>query len=190
MTASRYDVDIVEAVPEARFELIGHHAQRNAALQAAGLPVPSAARFIARAGGVRVAWVGPRRVIICAPVLDAGRIRTLASAAIPAASSTILADITGSTVTFVLSGRDVVDVLAQGIAYDVSTAHFSAGSILTTEGWGVGLVLELDGEQVRVTVDTALAAYVQNCLCTAAGLPAETAPGIMRSPPPALLVRR
>ena len=190
MTASRYDVGILQVPAEARFELAGRRAELEAALTAAGLPIPLTAKTIARSGGVRVAWVGPRRWLICAPLSAARDMRTALSEAIAPGSSSMLADVTGSTVTFVLRGADIADLLAQGIPHNISIASFPAASILATEGWGVGLLLERDGEQVCMTVDVALAAYLSNCLHAAAGQVADSLPGVMRAPPPAIVVSR
>ena len=190
MTASRYDVSIVQLPAESRFELAGHSAELGAALRAAGLAVPTAAKAIAASGDVRVACVGPRRWLVSAPLSAARDIQTALSEAIPQRSSSLLADVSGSTVTFLLRGTDIAQVLEQGISHDLSIASFPAESILATEGWGVGLLLERDGEQVRMTVEAALAAYVRNCLYTAAGQAADTLPGVMRAPPPAITVSR
>lgn len=187
MTASRYDVSITREAPAARFEMAGRGAALTEALHRAGLPVPTAPKAIATTdGAIRVAWIGPRRMLIGAPLTAADIVRTAMMRAIPAASSAMIVDVTGSAVTFQLQGRDIADVLAQGVAHDLSMQHFPAASILATEGWGVGLLLERDTDRVRVTVDTALAAYVENCLRTAAGQAAETLPGTMQAPPPAI----
>ena len=190
MTASRYAVSIEQLPAEARFELAGHNADIGAALRAAGLPVPPAAKAIARRGDVRVVWVGPRRWLVCAPVSAGPGVLTALSEAMPQKSSALLADVSGSTVTFLLRGTDVAAVLEQGISHDHSIANFPAESILATDGWGVGLLLEHDRQQVRITVDAALAAYVKNCLCSAAGQIADTLPGVMRAPSPAIAVPR
>ena len=190
MTAARYDVGIEQVPAESRFELAGNGADIGAVLRAAELPVPKAAKIIARRGDVRVASVGPRRWLVCAPLSAAPDMLTALSEAMPLKSSAMLADVSGSTVTFLLRGTDVAEVLEQGISHDLSIASFPAEAILATEGWGVGLLLERDGEQVRITVDVALAAYVKNCLCSAAGQIADTLPGVMRAPPPAIVVLR
>ncbi len=190
MTVARYNVSPIEMVAEARFELAGNSVEADAVLNAAGLPVPSSARAITKRGNVRVAWVGPRRWLVSAPMSSAKEIDAALSRAIPQPSSFIAADVTGSVVTFLLQGRSIEDVLAQGIAHDLSLASFPAEVMLATEGWGVGLLLERDGASVRVTVDNALAAYVSNCLRTASGQASEVLPGVMRAPPPAIIVSR
>jgi heterotetrameric sarcosine oxidase gamma subunit len=190
MTAPRYAVEIVRLPLEARFELAGHRAEIDVALQAAGLPVPAAAKATSRSKDARVAWVGPRRWLICAPQTAAKGIGMAVSEAFTQSSSSMIVDVTGSVETFLLRGADVAAVLEQGIAHDLSTACFPAATILATEGWGVGLLLERDGEHVRVTVDIALAAYMTNCLHTAAGQETDARPGVMRAPPPPLVVSR
>ncbi len=190
MTNSHYDVSILQEPTEARFELVGHGAELTAALLTAGLAVPKATRAVARSGDVRVAWVGPRRWLVCAPLSASRDLQTVISEAIPQSSSSLLADVSGSTVTLLLRGTDVAEVLAQGIAHDLGLASFPAASILATEGWGVGLLLERDGEDMRITADLALAAYVSHCIRTAAGQVADDLPGVMRAPPPAIAVAR
>jgi heterotetrameric sarcosine oxidase gamma subunit len=190
MTTARYDVSISQAPAAARFELAGQCAEIPVVLRAAGLPAPLTAKTVARSGDVSVASVGPRRWLICAPLTAARDIQKQISEALTRDSSVLLADTTGSTVTFLMQGSGVVEVLAQGIAHDLSVGGFPAESILATEGWGVALLLEQTGGQVRLTVDTTLAAYVRNCLCAAAGQTADTLPGVMRAPPPPIDVSR
>jgi heterotetrameric sarcosine oxidase gamma subunit len=190
MTTARHNVSISQLPAVARFELVGHRTEITAVLRAANLPVPLAAKAVARSGDFSVASVGPRRWLISASLDSARDIHKQISEALARNSSALLADTTGSTVTFLLQGPGIVEVLAQGIAHDLSAGSFPAESILATEGWGVALLLEQDAGEIRLTVDTTLAAYVRNCLCTAAGQNADTLPGVMRTPPPPIAVSR
>lgn len=99
-----------------------------------------------------------------------------------------MADVTGSTATFVLTGAGVGDVLAQGVSLDLSQLAQSPHRCFATDGWGIALMLEQRGEQTRVTVDATFADYLEHALRTAAGLATAARPGTMRSPPPPIRV--
>ena len=185
MTSPRYPVTIARAPLTARFELVGAGSALVAVLAAAGLPVPASPLSAAsRAGGYRTAWCGPRRMIVTTDIADGARLGSALRAALPIGIAVVVADMTGATATFVLKGSGMDAVLAQGFAHDVSSLADKADRLMVTDAWGVVAILErLDGGSA-ITIDASFADYFEHMLCTAAGLPTASMPGVMRAPPP------
>lgn len=185
MTSARYSVSIVRAAPAARFEVVGPADGLTVALQAAGLPVPKVpSTAIVGAGRARVALVGPRRMIVTDALDERARLGSDLRAGVPRGAAVAVADMTGSTATFVLQGSGIEAVLAQGFAHDVSSIAGGTDRVLATDGWGAAAIVEhLDGG-TAVTVDASLGDYIEHMLRTAAGLPSASKPGVMRAPPP------
>lgn len=185
MTSARYPVSIARAAATARFEVVGPMDGLTVTLQAAVLPVPKVpSTAIAGAGRARVVWVGPRRVIVTDALDQRARLGLALRAGVPRGAAVAVADMTGSTATFVVRGSGIEAVLAQGFAHDMSSIAGESNRVLATDGWGAAAIVEhLDGG-TAVTVDASLGDYIEHMLRTAAGLPSALKPGVMRSPPP------
>ena len=187
MSLARYDVRIWRAAPEARFELAGRPSEIASLLEGARLAVPSAPKAIAAAGGIRVAWIGPRRIVVAAAMarhIDlAARLRLVSLGL----ATGVAVDVTGATATFIVEGRGALDILAQGVVHDLHPTTFPTDTVLATEAWGTAIILEHVVDQataLRLTTDVALAGYIESWLMAAAGLRSGAVPGIMAAPPP------
>ncbi len=185
MTRARYPVAIVRAPLAARFEIVGPQSLLTVVLRAAGLPVPaSPSTARASAGRARVAWVGPRRMIVSDALDERARVGAALRGGVPVGAAVAVADVTGATATIVLQGGGTEAVLAQGFAHDVSSLSEAADRVLATDAWGTAAILEqLDGG-TAVTVDASFGDYIEHMLHTAAGLASSSKPGVMSALPP------
>ena len=187
MSQARYNVSIRRSAPEARFELAGRPSEIARLLKGAQLAVPSTPKAIAAADGIRVAWIGPRRISVTAPMDRRNDLATRLRQVSLSIVSGIAVDVTGATVTFIIEGPGALDILAQGVVNDLHPATFPVDTVLATEACGTAIILEHVAEQdmaFRLTADAALAGYVESWLMAAAGLSSVEAPGIMTAPPP------
>lgn len=189
MTAPRYPVSVMRAPAAARFDIVGTKATLEAVLTAACLPVPtSSVAWTTGARGVRVASIGPRRMIVVADIDDKERCRAALHDAVPIGAAVVVADVSSAAVTFVLRGTGLDGVLAQGFAHDLSPLFESKGRFFATDGFGIATLIEHVDGGVAITVDRSFADYAEHMLCTAAGLPTTSKPGVMRAPPPPIRV--
>lgn len=185
MTAGRYRVSICRLDRRARFEMAGPAHELFAALQAAGLPLPPRVNSSAFApSAVQVDWLGPRRVVVTAPMADEASLHGLlldVFGRLPCADMGCTTDMVSR---FELAGPGAADVLAQGTALDLSDQAFAPGSATVTDLWGVAVVVErpLERQHCRcLTVDCSLAGFIQGWLQTANGQPSGPRPGVMRT---------
>lgn len=153
------------------------------------MPVPERpSTAVSGSDGVRVALVGPQRIVVAAPSGARARVAMRLEAAVPPGAAVVVADVTGAVTTFQVKGAGVADVLAQGFALDFASLVLGSDGIVSTEGWGVAAILENRDGSVFVTVDTSFGDYVEHMLRTAAGLATSAKPGVMQSPPPPIRV--
>ena len=185
MMAGRYDVSIRRLEPCARFEAAGEPQAMAAALRAAGLQLPSDANASVRSHtGWQVAWLGPRRCVVTAPIDDEKRLQRQLHDAFDSFVSADVCCTSDMVARFELAGPGAASVLAQGTALDVSDAGFAAGTATVTDLWGVAAVIERPPESPFcrvVTVDRSLAGFIEGWLQTANGLPSSLRPGVMRT---------
>lgn len=191
MTTPRYPVTVATAPPLARFEIVGSRSDLAATLVAAGLPAPTSnASWAPGAGGTRVGWIGPRRMIVTTAQGDRERWGTLLRAAVPTGTAVAVAEVTGATVTFSLRGSGVDSVLSQGFAHDLATLREGTDRFLATDAWGVAALIEQIDGGVAITVEASFGDFIEHMLRTAAGLPTSSKPGVMSAPPPPVRVVR
>ena len=185
MTANRYEVAIRRLAPSARFEASGEPQAMAAALRAAGLQLPSDANTAVRsATGWQVAWLGPRRCVITAPMHDEERMQRELHDAFGQFGSADVCCTSDMVACFELAGPGAASILAQGTALDTSDAAFAAGTATVTDLWGVAAVVERPPHSPLcrvVTVDRSLAGFIEGWLLTANGLPSDLKPGVMRT---------
>jgi sarcosine oxidase gamma subunit len=189
MTAARYPLSITRAPLATRFDIVGGERSLVDIVKAAGLPVPASPSTVATgAGHVRIAWIGPRRMIVTAALDARARLGAALRSGVPRGAAVVVADVTGATTTFVLKGSGIEPVLAQGIAHDVSSLAERPDRVLAVDGWGVAAILEAVDEGIAVTVDASFGDYVEHMLYAAAGLATSSKPGIMSAPPPPIRI--
>lgn len=183
MTVARYEVSIRRLAPSARFEAAGEPDAMAAALRAVGLQLPSDANTSVRStSGWQVAWLGPRRCVITAPMLDEERLQRQLHDAFGRFGSADVCCTSDMVACFELAGPGAASVLAQGTALDVSDAAFAAGTATVTDLWGVAAVVERPPEAPLcrvVTIDRSLAGFIEGWLQTANGQPSALKPGVM-----------
>jgi heterotetrameric sarcosine oxidase gamma subunit len=185
MTSPTYAITIERAPLSARFELVGPKDELSAALRAAQLPLPTRQSISATgAGDVRILWVGPRRMVVIAPLEARARLSAALRAGVPSDGGVAVADVTGATAAFLLKGSDIDAVLSQGFAHDVSPSAIDPVGFVATDGWGIAALVEHAEGGLSVAVDTSYADFFQHVLRAAAGLPTSSKPGVMRAPPP------
>lgn len=184
-STGRYPTTLRTLDPCARFEAAGQPDALAAALGAAGLPLPARANTSAVSeGGVQVDWLGPRRLVISAPMADEQRLQRVLMQAFAAFETADVCCTSDMVVRFELVGAGAADVLAQGTGMDVSDARFAPGCAAVTDLWGIAAVIERPVDRPdcrRVAVDRSLAGYVLGWLNTANGLPSTSIPGVMRT---------
>ncbi|MEO8855357.1 MAG: sarcosine oxidase subunit gamma family protein [Burkholderiaceae bacterium] len=183
MSTPRYRVTVCRRPQCARFEVRGERDEIAAALLAAGAPVPQQKnRSSENAADLRVDWLGPRRFVVSAPLEVEQVLGATLRAAFEALPSADVVCTSDMVVTFELAGAGAGEVLCQGTPIDISLAAFAPGSVTTSDLWGIGAVIERPVDapnSLRVTVDRALAGYVEAWLMEAAGMASELKPGVM-----------
>ena len=165
-----HDVTIRSGDPRTLVELRGDPDAAARVAATGGFALPTRANAVAQAGGdMSVAWLGPRRWLVMAPIAAENRLcATLAQAALvePMLDCTCVSDMYA---TFSIAGPGVVDVLAQGCALDLDGHAFAVDAMTGTEMWGVGVMLRRTPAGYELLVDRSLAGFIENWLVTAAG---------------------
>ncbi|TNC52369.1 sarcosine oxidase subunit gamma [Rubellimicrobium rubrum] len=131
----------VETLPlAARFSLRLRPEHREEAKAALGLPLPDRIGRTATEGARRALCLGPDEWQIDAPEAEADAIRR----ALPRGLAHALVEVTDREVTFRLQGPAVLDLLAVGIARDVSRMEVGRGTRTVFDGVQAVLVREAE----------------------------------------------
>lgn len=121
----------VEALPlAARFSLRLRPHHREGAEAALGLPLPDRIGRTASAGGRRALRLGPDEWQIDAPETEAEAVRSALPGSIPHA----LVEVTDREATFLIEGPGALDLLAIGIARDLSRIEVGRGARTAFDG--------------------------------------------------------
>lgn len=189
MTKPRYAATVSRLSRLALFEARGRPDGLKAVISDADLPWPAEFNRIAAAGGVDVARIGPKRVLIMASAeLEKG----LATRMEQAFSATLTADfamLSDSFVTFSIDGADAEQLLRQGAPIDLALPVFPPGAIAGTELWATSVFIARMGQGepgFRLLIEESYADYIENWLAVANGIPSANKPGTMMRPPASL----
>lgn len=143
----------------ARFSLRLRRDRRAGAAAALGLDLPDRIGRTAAQGGRRALCLGPDEWQIDAPGEEAAAIR----AALPAGLPHALVEVTDREVTFLLEGPGARDLLAIGVARDLSRLEVGRGARTVFDGVQAVLVRE-DDERWTLSVWRSFAPHVEDLL--------------------------
>lgn len=165
-----HDVTIVPGDLQALVELRGEPEAAARVAAGCGFDLPARPNSVAAgAGGLNVAWLGPRRWLALAPIVDEESLCSRVAAAALAEPLLDWACVSDMHAALVVAGPGAVDVLAQGCALDLEREAFASDAMTGTEMWGVGVLLRRTRDGFEILVDRSLAGYLENWLVTAAG---------------------
>jgi heterotetrameric sarcosine oxidase gamma subunit len=190
MTAPRYHAAITRLPTIAAFNARGAAPAIERAILASSLPWPKAMQRLATDGtGLSVLRLGPRNVMVLAPMeLEADTHRALDNS-FAAESEADVALVSDMYVTFSVTGRGAEDVLRQGAPLDLSAPALPVDAAAGTELWGTtAIILRRPAIEpvYHVMVEASYAGYIEDWLTVANGGASTLKPGTMANPPPSL----
>lgn len=162
-------VDIRSLARSSLIELRGDAAAVARVAAACGLPLPRQANREAAAGGIAVAWIGPRRWLVIAPAADEAALVARLECALADEALLDMAVVSDMFACLAVGGEGAIDVLAQGCALDLEGDALPVGGITGTEMWQVGVILRRVEQGFEILVDRSLEGFLENWLVTAAG---------------------
>lgn len=184
MSRGRYDAAVSPLPAGALFDARGGEAALAAFAAAAGAPPATAANRFTATGDVRALRIGPRRVLIQAPLArEAGIAAALEAVAVgdEMADVALVSDMWSG---FVVAGPGATDILAQGTPLPLSADAFPPGAATGTEMWAVAVILIREAtDRFVVMVDRSLAGYLANWLAVANGAEGGPIPAGLKAPP-------
>lgn len=162
-----HDVRIHSLEPRLIVELRGDPQAFARVAAACALAQPRLANSEAAAGGIAVAWIGPRRWLVHGPTAVGAALLERLGLEVAGEPLLDLAAVGDMLAAFAVTGPGAIDVLAQGCALDLDGLPRDA--VTGTEMWGVGVVLRRVDGGWEILVDRSLAGFLETWLVTAAG---------------------
>lgn len=187
MTTQRYKVEIVRQPDASIFEVRGEPAAMERGLGAAGLQLPEKRnQFVPGYGEAEIIRLGPRRVLLLAPIEQEERLGQALERAFAAVDCADAVRVSDMFVRIDVIGEGAEDVLRQGAPLDLASEAFPSGTATGTEMWSIGVILmRLAGADsgFALLVERSFAGYLEGWLSVAAGKHSDLKPATMLAPP-------